>query len=428
MQILMTIVYIIIFIVCLSFLIMIHEAGHLLAAKAFKVYCFEYSIGFGPKLFSKRRKNGETAFSLRAIPFGGFVSMYGEDVPVPEGLEIPPERSLDGIKKWKKGIILVAGVTMNAVLALVIFFISNIAFPVVEYSFNPVTINETNMFVDRDAEDNLVDVIEFNKDVEKTKTNTEIIDNYFIISNNAVVEKKDASLESGVSVLLYRAISGTDKLDWSNNLKFIKLDENYNIVTSYNPDQNIAQYSFSVSMKHHLGYDEEGKETFSEPKEVHAVVGVEKVKDEYVLKSTGISITQYKYWLKGKAFGQTFVDFGQSSTAIVRGIGSLFVSSEARDGVGGIIAIGFETTNILKNFGINSFMRVWGLVSVNLAIVNLLPFPGLDGWQLLVLIVEGISKKKIPDKVKNIVSLVGLILLFGLMILLVFKDIFKYII
>ena len=68
------------------------------------------------------------------------------------------------------------------------------------------------------------------------------------------------------------------------------------------------------------------------------------------------------------------------------------------------------------------------MVSVNLAIVNLFPFPGLDGWQLLVLIVEGISKKKIPDKVKNIVSLVGLILLFGLMILLVFKDVFKYII
>ena len=354
--------------------------------------------------------------------------MYGEDVQVPEGIEIPPERSIDGIKKWKKGIVLVAGVTMNAVLALIIFFICNMCFPVPSYSFNPITMSETNMFIDRDKEDNLVDIIEFNSSVELTEKNSEIINNYFIISNNGVVEKKDTSTVNGVSVLLKRAIVSTSKLDWSNNLKFITLDENYNIVTSYNPDQNIAQYSFSVTMKHHLGYDDEGKETFSEPKEVHAVVGVEKVKEEYILKDTGISITYDEYWLKEKAFGKTFVDFGESSTAIIRGLGSLFVSSQAREEVGGIIAIGFETTNILRNFGVNSFMRVWGLVSVNLAIVNLLPFPGLDGWQLLVLIVEGISKKKIPDKVKNIVSLVGLILLFGLMILLVFKDVFKYII
>ena len=150
--------------------------------------------------------------------------------------------------------------------------------------------------------------------------------------------------------------------------------------------------------------------------------------NSYSLTPLGIAITHEKTWLRGKAFGKTFVDFGQSSTAIVKALGSLFVSEEARDSVGGIIAIGFESTNILKNFGFNSFLRVWGLVSVNLAIINLLPFPGLDGWQLLVLAIEGISKKKVPDKVKNIVSLIGIALLFGLMILLVVKDVIKYII
>ena len=74
----MTVLYILLFIVCLSTLIMVHEAGHLLTAKIFKVYCFEYAIGFGPRLFSFKRKNGETRFSIRAIPFGGFVSMYGQ--------------------------------------------------------------------------------------------------------------------------------------------------------------------------------------------------------------------------------------------------------------------------------------------------------------------------------------------------------------
>ena len=63
------------------------------------------------------------------------------------------------------------------------------------------------------------------------------------------------------------------------------------------------------------------------------------------------------------------------------------------------------------------------MISVNLAIFNLLPFPGLDGWHLLVIIVEGITKKEIPSKVKNIVSTIGMILLFALMAVVFIKDI-----
>ena len=122
MQVLMTILYILLFLVFLSILIIVHELGHLAAAKAFNVYCLEYSIGMGPLIFKHKRKNGETQFSIRGIPFGGYVSMYGEGVELPEGVEIPESRSLNGVKWWKRGIILIAGVTMNAVLALIFFF------------------------------------------------------------------------------------------------------------------------------------------------------------------------------------------------------------------------------------------------------------------------------------------------------------------
>ena len=129
----------------------------------------------------------------------------------------------------------------------------------------------------------------------------------------------------------------------------------------------------------------------------------------------------------GESLKGTFVDFGTSSTAIVRGIGSLVTNPNAWKDASGLVGIGFETTSILKNFGLGTFLYVWGLISVNLAIVNLLPFPGLDGWQLLVTAIEGISRKKIPEKVKNIVSFVGIALLFILMIAIVFKDVFTYI-
>ena len=75
--------YILIVVVMLGVLIAIHEAGHLATAKLFRVYCFEYSIGMGPKIFSKKRKGGESTFSIRAGPFGGYVAIYGEPGAVP---------------------------------------------------------------------------------------------------------------------------------------------------------------------------------------------------------------------------------------------------------------------------------------------------------------------------------------------------------
>ena len=128
----------------LGVLISIHEAGHLSMAKAFHVYCFEYSIGFGPAIIHKKREKGETYFSLRAIPLGGYVSMYGEDGEAPEGYDAPdPSRSLNAIAKWKKCIVLVAGVTLNFVLGLVLIFISDVAFPQY-YSAYSSPYNETS--------------------------------------------------------------------------------------------------------------------------------------------------------------------------------------------------------------------------------------------------------------------------------------------
>ena len=79
----------------------------------------------------------------------------------------------------------------------------------------------------------------------------------------------------------------------------------------------------------------------------------------------------------------------------------------------------------ISELGFGYFLYFWGLISCNLAIFNLLPFPGLDGWHFLVLIIEGITKKDINPKVKSIMSLIGMGLLFLLMIAVTIKDIVK---
>lgn len=116
---------IIIFIVALSIIVLIHELGHLLAAKKFNVYCYEFSIGMGPKIFSKKYK--ETVYSIRLLPLGGYVSMAGEgdlNQQLNEKYDVkdlPLNRTLLGVNKIKRIIIFLAGILFNFILAYLIF-------------------------------------------------------------------------------------------------------------------------------------------------------------------------------------------------------------------------------------------------------------------------------------------------------------------
>ena len=119
-----SIVTFILFMLMLTVIISVHEFGHFLCAKIFNVYVTEYSIGMGKKLFSCKGK--ETIFSVRMLPIGGYCAMVGdndtalENAPEVDVESIPEERTLTGIAKWKKIIILLSGVFMNFILALFI--------------------------------------------------------------------------------------------------------------------------------------------------------------------------------------------------------------------------------------------------------------------------------------------------------------------
>lgn len=114
----MTVIY---FVLILSVIIIIHELGHLIAAKHFGVYCKEFSIGMGPMIYQKQV--GETAWSVRALPIGGYVAMAGETLEDDgeDEEDIPFERTINGIKPWKQIVVMAAGAIMNILLAWVIF-------------------------------------------------------------------------------------------------------------------------------------------------------------------------------------------------------------------------------------------------------------------------------------------------------------------
>ena len=117
MEILKTVLYIIVAIFIFGLLILIHELGHYLAARIFKVTIKEFSIGMGPRLISYTSKKTNIAYSLRIFPIGGFVSMVGED----EDTEDP--NALNKKKPWKRLIIMAAGAVMNISVGVIAMLI-----------------------------------------------------------------------------------------------------------------------------------------------------------------------------------------------------------------------------------------------------------------------------------------------------------------
>lgn len=426
MGILMTILYILLFLLMLSILVLVHELGHFAMCKAFKVYVFEFSIGMGPLLFKK--KKGETQYSVRGIPFGGYVSMYDDQTTLPEGLEIDPARSMEKTKAWKKALIFVAGVTMNIVLAFVLYFVSawipkkqlyvnyingvegqtgNVIYNAKQYGSSVVGIDEHAL-------------VHFNDDTEKTDIIAAMELAPFTFEKTAIgqylnfyypVEKQSTDKDGNPVTNI--TIEANNVVDISKvsyvTFKIDCLDKEATRAAR-ETDPDAVVYGKFVEVKVNVKYDEAKKVYSYEDSGVNFAIEIEKPKNF------------------GDAIVKTCAGFGDGATIIVKSLGMLVTKpAETISQSGGIIAIGFESTNILKNRGWSYYIELWAMISINLAIINILPFPGLDGWHLVVLIFESITRKKMPNKVKNIVALVGFIILFGLMIALVFKDAFTYI-
>ncbi len=456
------IVNILIVIVMLGVLIAIHEAGHLATAKAFHVYCFEYSIGMGPKLFSHKRKNGETIFTIRAIPFGGYVSMYGERGAVPEGVEEPPEeRSLNAIKKWKKCIVLVAGVTLNFVLGLVLIYIGDSACPMYYSGRVGIYEDDTMLTVDLDVsyDTKTLSYIEANRKSDEYEAKD------YVVSMPTFVEK-DTTLEL---------------LSWNANLynadgKLINPGTTY--VVAYVPSTLVADHGFGDSLYIFPGkedglsknlidlgvdripivYNSEGNlntikySDFTDgvyldmpmrlvPKQCRRDRAL--YMDNYITGSGenfrltmksgsftggGVTVKMIKEWNSFQESWQRWAsDVPTACGAVVKGFASLFTPNGWKN-ISGIVGITAAMPQIRAAGGARMVFFYAGMISINLAFFNLLPFPGLDGWALLVTVVEGVSKKKIPQKVQSIVSLVGLGLLVVLMLFVLVKDVLQLII
>lgn len=372
------------FILSLGLLVFIHELGHFSMAKLYGVFVKEFSIGFGPTIIKFKR--GETQYSLRLFPFGGYVAMYGEEAQQ-SNPEIPFSRSLLGISKPKRAVVMSAGIVLNLVLAFVLFFIANIGFTQRQVT-NQLTIQENSI-----------------ASLAGIQTN-EILD-FEPIVNGSIKALTNEGIEYN---LFYKGFTAFDN-SFLDIIEFKRVD--LGVEETYQPNSLDDTMTFFIGIK-------ENDESVS--RQVEIILTTVALENQFLFVDPGIRFfVQETNYDAIQAFNKTTQDWWRGVTLISQTIVGLF-SGQNYDQVGGIIAIYSTTSSVLSNLGLGFYIYIWALISVNLAIFNLLPFPGLDGWHLLIITIEGIIKKEIPPAIKNMISLIGFMILMALMVLLLFRD------
>lgn len=438
-----TVITVIVLVVMLGILISTHELGHLLVAKAFNVYCLEYAIGFGPKIFSWKTKRGETTYSLRAIPLGGFVSMYEDGVELPEGVEVPPERCLSGIKAWKKALVMVAGITVNLITCVLFTLIYTIAFPnyyQTEAIYTGYTDGTSNVVAYGLWADGTVDGVTVSGDSSVLYTPEIAVDSKdnqigFVLDSKATFTH-DGTTDTVVAIYLYQNIKANDLLSCTTfyyaktDYTPTELDTKLGIYNKADTDRGVYKVTpgskLSMSLEFLETSSKEDRPQFKEVRTAHTFEAEARANEDGSIAWTSedsIKFSALKYWDSfGERVKDGFAMVGNYFVSIGLGLKAIFSFNFSQ--VGSVVAMGsvLSQSSAAVGWG-RTFFVYGGFLGLNLAILNLLPFPGLDGWQLLVVLIEKIRGKKIPDKVKGIVSMIGIGLLLAFGIAIIIKDI-----
>lgn len=338
---------IIIALLIFGFLILIHEFGHYIMARVFKVGINEFSVGMGPKVLSKRSKKTGIAYSLRLLPIGGFVSMDGEEE------DSGSEDSLTSKPIWQRFLIMVAGAVMNIlvgiILTCVIVGCTRIGSTVVTGFAENAASQEAGLAVG----DRIVRV-------GRTGVHTAFDLSYTIMTSAA--GKTDITVIRDGKAVIVRDVE---------------------FKTETESGVTIANQDFSVF---------EEKKTFSNV-----------VKQCFWRSVTSVRMI----WdsLIGLVTGKYGMDAMSGPIGITGAIGD---AVDTKDG------------------GI-SLMSLAALIALNLGIFNLLPFPALDGGQIVLLLVELIIRKPVKREIAGYINFVGLALLMLLMLFVTYQDITKLI-
>ncbi len=324
------------FIIVFGVIVIFHEGGHFALAKLNGIKVNEFSVGFGPKIYSK--KKGETDYSVRAFPIGGFVKMDGED-----GFSENP-RGFSNQGPLKRLSVIIAGPLMNFVLAVL-----------------------------------LLSIISFNIGIPTTTV-------------EEVFAGKPASMSGILPGDEIKTINDIEIKSWSDVSSAIASSED-EIYMTVDRNENLLNFHITPVIEEETN---------------RKIVGILPTIEKSLFKSISAGWNQMVFICKSIfGFLGDMISGNQVEGEVIGPVGIVGIIGEA------------------ANTGIMSLLFIAAYLSINLGIINLLPFPALDGGRLIFIILEIVRGKPVPPEKEGFVHFIGFAILMGLMVFILLKDIVR---
>lgn len=350
------------FIIILGVLVFVHELGHFSVARKFGVKVDEFGFGFPPRIFGIKR--GETLYSINWIPLGGFVKIKGESGEAKDQLD-----SFSAQPAWKRIMVLAAGVMMNFLLAYVLYTVGHL-------------IGLPQQITDKEA------------------ATLSLRDSHVVIAS---IAPKSAAEQAGIQ-----------PGDWVIQLDgqaMTTVDGTQSYIAAHN--QNTID--FTVDRQGEIKKFQIQPTIIEGSKEPMVGVGL-----------TRTAIVNYSFFA---ALWQGLVTTVSVMLSILAAfwllISSLVTTGGAGADLSGPIGVAVITGQVVK-LGWSYVLSFAAILSINLGIVNILPFPALDGGRILFVIIEKIKGKPMNERVEQIAHTVGFSLLIALMVFVTYQDIVRY--
>ncbi|MCS6956788.1 MAG: M50 family metallopeptidase [Patescibacteria group bacterium] len=375
------------FFIILSVLILIHELGHFLLAKKNGVKVEEFGFGLPPRIWGKKIK--ETIYSINLFPFGGFVKLYGEEYHEIKNKK-NKKKAFIYKKPWQKTMIVLGGVFMNLIFGIIIFYF---ILGLNQFKSTPIPIILKNYQFNFGTQTKKVIIANVNENSPASKTN---------------IKEEDI-------VLKYRLNASHQWKNISSASQFIEIIKNtkgekitFELINNKNHEKKIIEVKpiYNEKLKRYI-------------------IGV---------NLADVLILEYK-----KPIERFFAGFIHSYNLIdynLKIFKHLFVSSikeknpsnitQSLTGPVGIFAV---VDDVVKKSGkklIFNLLELSALISLSLALMNILPFPALDGGRLVFIIYEWITGKPSNKNIEKYVNFFGFLILISLAILISINDFLKF--
>ncbi len=430
------IVNIIIAVLMIGFLVIAHEFGHFIVAKANGVAVIEFAVGFGPRIFHIKR--GETEYALRLIPFGGACIMLGDAMMEmgDEDSHYDESRALSSKSVWARIAIIAAGPIFNFIIAFIFAVIiiasvgidpctvdvvedgspayeaglregdlivrinnNNIAFSK-EYSFySYYHADETmNITYKRDGEKYTVTVVPQYRSYEVYRIGVVVSDNVNITEVTDDSPAKEAGLKAGDVIVTVDGSVPSDSLKISDIINSSGGKE-VDIVVKRGSEELTLRVTPAITQvtEYYTGFDSYGYRVKQNPA---ATIG-------YSFKEVG-------YWIE----------------VVVKSVGMMFTGKVTVNDLSGPVGVVDSVSTVVEQSKpegawmvcLNLFNYIV-MLSANLGVMNLLPLPALDGGKLMFLVIEALRGRPVKPEHEGMVHFVGMVLLMLLMVYIMFKDI-----